>query len=359
MDSLSQAVLGAAVGVAVAGRRIGARKAALTGAVLGTVPDLDVFYPYGDPVSDFVLHRGPTHSLIVQALVTPLFAEPLVRFMSGLRERRWTAYLMVYLVFATHALLDAMTVYGTRLFWPLSDVPVGLGSVFIIDPLYTLPLLAVTVWALARRDLSGRLRVATHGALALSTLYLGWSVVGQQMADARASVVLDRLGIAPERAIATPTPFNTLFWRVIAIDDDRFLNVYVPLLGVGETVHVHDRGADLPFCLDQIPAARTVAEFSKGFVRFRRDGDRLRIGDLRMGLTPSYVFDFQVAEWDGAGFTPVLPVQVRSPRSADGDWDWLLAGIRGEAVSRPVEHAALLDPDARKVAQAVVPAPRC
>ena len=59
------------------GPRIGPRKAVLVGAVLGTAPDLDVFVPLGDPVSDFVLHRGPTHSLIVQALVTPLFAEPL------------------------------------------------------------------------------------------------------------------------------------------------------------------------------------------------------------------------------------------------------------------------------------------
>ena len=46
MDSLTQVVLGSAVGYAVLGNKIG-RKAALWGAALGTLPDLDVFIPYG------------------------------------------------------------------------------------------------------------------------------------------------------------------------------------------------------------------------------------------------------------------------------------------------------------------------
>ena len=44
MDSLTQAALGGAVGYAVLGNKVG-RKAALWGAILGTLPDLDVFYP--------------------------------------------------------------------------------------------------------------------------------------------------------------------------------------------------------------------------------------------------------------------------------------------------------------------------
>ena len=99
MDSLSHAVLGASVGVAVAGRRLGPRKAALTGAVLGTVPDLDILWDHGDPISNFVLHLGASHSLIIQALVTPLFGEALMRLMRGLREHRLTAYWLVFLCF--------------------------------------------------------------------------------------------------------------------------------------------------------------------------------------------------------------------------------------------------------------------
>ena len=49
MDSLTQIALGAAVGTAVLGRKVGAR-AALWGAAVATLPDLDVLFPYGDPV---------------------------------------------------------------------------------------------------------------------------------------------------------------------------------------------------------------------------------------------------------------------------------------------------------------------
>jgi membrane-bound metal-dependent hydrolase YbcI (DUF457 family) len=64
MDSLTQVVLGAAVAEAAIGRRVG-RRAALFGAVLGTLPDLDVFVSFGGVVEDFVYHRGASHSLLV------------------------------------------------------------------------------------------------------------------------------------------------------------------------------------------------------------------------------------------------------------------------------------------------------
>lgn len=50
MDSLSQAVLGSAVGMAIMGRRTALWKAALIGVVAGTMPDLDAFIDHGDPI---------------------------------------------------------------------------------------------------------------------------------------------------------------------------------------------------------------------------------------------------------------------------------------------------------------------
>ena len=357
MDSVTQAVLGATIGVAMVGRRIGPRKAALLGAALGTVPDLDVIISHGDPVSDYVLHRGPTHSLIVQAAVTPLFAEPLVRFLRGLRNGRWTTYMMVYLVFATHALVDAMTIYGTKLLWPLTDFPFGLGSMFIIDPIYSLPLVGIALCALFYGRFSGRLHRWTVGALIVSTLYMGWSAVGQTITTSRAETVLQARGISPERMFATPTVFNTIFWRVVAVDGDRYLNMYIPLFGYTADlpVYAHNRGKDFSFCLEANPAAQKIVKFSRGFVRFKRIDGELRTGDLRMGLEPSYVFDFAVARWDGVGFTPIQPRQIESEIGSDGDIDWLFSGLRGESLERPSEVAYLIPPaDAEtQVAQSV------
>ena len=64
MDSVTQIVLGSAVGHAVLGRQAG-RRAALWGAVCGTLPDLDVLVPLADPVAAFTYHRSASHSLII------------------------------------------------------------------------------------------------------------------------------------------------------------------------------------------------------------------------------------------------------------------------------------------------------
>jgi inner membrane protein len=138
MDSLTQFVLGSAVGVAVMGRRTAAWKAALWGGLCGTLPDLDAFVDHGDPVANMTLHRADSHALFWLTLAAPPIAA-LAAWAS--RESasfaRW--WLAVWLALVTHPLLDLMTVYGTQLGRPFTDHPYALGSIFIIDPLYTLP----------------------------------------------------------------------------------------------------------------------------------------------------------------------------------------------------------------------------
>ena len=124
MDSLTQLTLGAAVGEAVLGRQVG-RRAALWGALLGTLPDLDVLVPLGDAVRDFTYHRGPSHSLFVLAALTPLVMWLILKIHPQTRPLRGRWTMLVYAVFTTHVLLDALTVYGTQIFWPL---PVPLSS---------------------------------------------------------------------------------------------------------------------------------------------------------------------------------------------------------------------------------------
>lgn len=75
MDSITQAVLGAAMGEAVLGKKIG-NKAILIGALAGTIPDLDVLSRLfiDDQIYGLLYHRGITHSILFTFLASPLFA---------------------------------------------------------------------------------------------------------------------------------------------------------------------------------------------------------------------------------------------------------------------------------------------
>ena len=68
MDSLTQIALGSAVGVAVMGRRTAVWKAALWGAIGGTLPDLDAFIDHGDPILNMTRHRAESHALFFLTL---------------------------------------------------------------------------------------------------------------------------------------------------------------------------------------------------------------------------------------------------------------------------------------------------
>ena len=74
MDSLTQIVLGAAVGEAVLGKKIGNR-AMLWGAIGGTLPDLDIIANFFvNDLQALVIHRGFSHSLLFGVLMPILLA---------------------------------------------------------------------------------------------------------------------------------------------------------------------------------------------------------------------------------------------------------------------------------------------
>ncbi len=331
MDSLSQLALGAAVGVAVMGRRTAVWKAALAGGIAGTLPDLDVFIDHGDPVSNMTLHRTWTHALFWLTLAAPVLAAVAARLDGGrARFGRW--WLALCLALVTHPLLDAMTVYGTQLLVPFSDHPFGVGSIFIIDPLYTVPLLVGLIAVLA----GARLRWNAAG-LALSCAYLAWSALAQHWVRTDALAQLRTQGIAHEQLLVTPAPFNTLLWRVVAMTPDGYHEGFRSLLD-GSRPMVFDRferRADLRAALAGHPPLERIAWFSRGFWKMSGRDGQVVISDLRMGQEPFYVFAFGV----GRKASPIEP--VTPPVAAGGHGDaraglaWVWRRMWGEAVSPP------------------------
>ncbi|MCW5730125.1 MAG: metal-dependent hydrolase [Alphaproteobacteria bacterium] len=335
MDSVTQFALGATVGTLALGARIGPRRAALFGGILAMLPDLDILLPAADPVEAFVNHRGFSHSVVVLTIVAPVAGEALRLVVRRLRDARLRCYLAVWLILVTHALLDAFTTYGTRILWPLSDHPVSFSTIFIIDPAYTLPLLIATIIALT----GGRWR-PTHAygarlALLLSSLYLAWTVVAQQIAERKVLAALERHGVRAERLAMIPMPFNSFLWRGLAVEGDRYYNVYRSVLDTGDAggVHAHERRMALADGLPDQSRIAAIADFSGGFYAFRRVGDELLLSDLRLGVEPNYVFTFRIAEFRQGMAAAVFP--VRMPRGYDlTQLGWLWRRIFDETAPR-------------------------
>lgn len=239
MDSLSQIVLGASVQGAILGKYQG-RKAYLYGAMLGTLPDLDVFIHYGDPISNMTYHRGFSHSLIVLTAVGLAGAWLISRY------HQWRDMPLPYstkrlalamtLALITHPILDSFTVYGTQLLWPLQEslalTPFSIASVFIIDPLYTIPLLIAMIFGFIK---GRQLSVFKAGLLAncprlavwmliISSGYLMLSIGLKYYAQDQAEQTLAAANIDNITRIKTmPVLPTILMWRTVAQDEQNRL----------------------------------------------------------------------------------------------------------------------------------------
>ena len=335
MDSLSQAALGAAIGVAVMGRRTKPWKAALIGALAGTLPDLDSFYDHGNPISNMVFHRANSHALFWQTLASlPIAALATAALRDWKHFPQW--WLTIWLALVTHALLDWTTVYGTQLGLPFTAHPFALGSMFIIDPLYTLPLLIGIGVALALRNVRGwRWNAA---GLVLSTVYLAWSALAQQHATGVAQESLRAQGHHVEQLLVTPAPLNTLLWRVVAMTPQGYLEGYYSLLDRDRTITFDrfPRGEDLYVKLRDNSSVAAIARFSHGFFKLSERDGRVVITDLRMGMEPRYTFNFGVAQRQGMSLVPMAPPDRTSERpNIDTGLPWLWRRALGEKLSPP------------------------
>jgi inner membrane protein len=324
MDTVTQIGLGAAVGEAVLGRQIG-RRAPLWGGICGLLPDLDVLVPLGDAVRNYTYHRGPSHSLFVLAAVTPLMVYAILRMhpQTAAHRVRWSW--LVFLAFATHVLLDCLTVYGTQIFWPLPTPPVMWSTLFIIDPVYSLPLLAGVLAAILISRKTTRGHTANAVCLAVSTVYLFWSIGAKLHVESTAWESLRRQNIGYSALLTTPTAFNTLLWRVLAMDGEGYAEGYYSVLDRSREIRMTRYPAN-HHLLEGLEAHWPVQRlqwFTHGFFAVQMIEKGIIMTDLRMGMEPDYTFRFLVAAAGNPHPVPEAGRRVKGPRTTKVlNWIW-------------------------------------
>jgi len=216
MDPLSQAVLGSVVSQSVR-NKAGLIRVGTIGALAGMSPDLDVLIRSAtDPLLSLEYHRQFTHSLIFIPLGAALCA---LAFWPFVRRQMsyWQVWLVALVGYATHGLLDACTSYGTMLLWPFSDARIAWSNISVVDPLFTLPLLAAVVLAGVNQSvLTARL------GMMWGLLYLAFGLVQQDRATTAGEALAASRGHDPVAVSSKPSFGNILLWKIIYEHKDRY-----------------------------------------------------------------------------------------------------------------------------------------
>lgn len=286
MDSLTQIILGAAVAEAVAGKKMG-NKAALWGAVAGTIPDLDVLLSgLYHPIDAALMHRGVSHSVFFAFVAGPILGWLFFKLYKERYERKLWVRLW-FLAIITHPMLDIFTNYGTQFFWPFKE-RITFNTVFVIDPLYTVPFMICLLVALfMRKDRPARQKWNMAG-IVYSSLYLLWGVVIKLVLLWNATGYFESQELKTSNAMVTPMPLTSFYWMMLVEDEQNYYVGYKSLFyGFNpldtDTIPKNKKALD-ELKWDQKNYSETLKFISKGYYTTEIEGDTLRFFDLRFGV---------------------------------------------------------------------------
>ncbi len=294
MDPISQGVLGASLPLASNKSIIKSehvKTVAWLGCIAGMSPDIDVLIQSPtDPILFLEYHRQFTHSLIfipIGALICSIlfyrWYKRALTFKQG--------YLVCLLGYATHALLDACTTYGTLLLWPFSDLRIAWNNVSVVDPIFTIPIIILVILSVRKAN-----PVFSKIALVWGVSYLLIGVLQRERAELLGWDLAQSRGHTPARLEAKPGFGNLLLWKIVYETNDRFyVDAYrmgvKPQLYKGDSVRKLDMARDLPWLeadTQQGDDLRRFKWFSNDYLGIDPNNP-LYIIDIRYSMLPNQI----------------------------------------------------------------------
>ncbi len=303
MDSLTQIALGAAVGEAALGKKIG-NKAMLYGAIAGTIPDLDVLAgQFTDLVTALEIHRGITHSILFAVVLAPLLGRLVSLYEKKATWKEWTW--LFFLGLFTHSLLDAHTSWGTQLFWPL-EYTVAFKNIFVIDPLYTLPLLIGLILAMRQKRTAPKRRKYNRWGLLLSSAYLVFTLIIKGVVYFEFKEALQNQGIEYAALETKPTPLNSILWSAnVKTETAYFIGYYSLFDSTPIQFSRYPKNHDLLGDLKGNDKIQRMISISEHWYLLSKQDGNLYFNDLRYGTlsiqpgATNFVFSYKIEKKNG------------------------------------------------------------
>jgi inner membrane protein len=230
MDTLTHALSGALVARATEAKaprpdQLPRRLRMWIGFWAAAFPDSDFIVNFINPLSYLALHRGITHSVIVP----PIWALGLAFVLMLVARRRYsvTAFVGVCtLGIGIHIAGDVINAFGTMIFAPLSMWRAQIATTFVIDPFFTLIIVAGLIasmrWKVTRAP-------AVIGLVILAA-YVGFQAVLHRQAVALADAFVAAHRLESARAHAIPQPLSPFNWMVVVEQPQGYRVAYVSRL---------------------------------------------------------------------------------------------------------------------------------
>lgn len=206
----------------------------LLGAVAKSIPDFDLFVTgLADPRAYMCDHRAHTHSLIFEAL----YALPIAWLLVKLFKQKVSFNRMLLFMLAClwgHSLLDWCTNFGTQLLLPFTNENYSLNTLAIVDLLFTLPMLIMTLIAVFYKKNEMRRNRLAKASLIYCFIYLGMTFINKAQAEnvVKESIEINKIPVTAH--MSNPTMLNNVLWYAVASNDST---VFV---GEFSLLHKHD-----------------------------------------------------------------------------------------------------------------------
>jgi inner membrane protein len=345
MDSITQIILGAAVGEAALGKKIGNR-AMVWGAIAGTIPDLDVLANFFMlPIDALAFHRAISHSFVFSAiaavclgwlihkmyqlshhkkigiaswsllvvgigsligltgnisivkisialvvLISLLFLIFKRYTRSGYttpiatsREWQW----MFFWAFVTHPILDCHTTYGTQFFLPFSDYRVAFNNIAVADPAYTVPFMVCLLIAMSLPKASVNRIRWNYAGLIISSLYMLFTFYNKSRINTIFEQTLVLEQVNANRYMTTPTILNNILWSGVAETDSAYYYGQYSFFDIENTFKLNKIDKNRSLLGDAIntdPTIKKLRWFSNDYYIIKPSiGDSLMYYDVRYG----------------------------------------------------------------------------
>lgn len=287
MDSITQIVLGAAVGEAVLGKKVGSR-AMLWGAIAGTIPDLDVFLRFFvDEITSTEMHRGFSHSLLFAILIAPILgwiAHKIHHKWKDASFKNWSW--LFFWATVTHPLLDAHTTWGTQFFWPF-EYRLAYKNIFVVDPLYTIPFLILLLIAMFHKRTNPRRRVFNNAGLIVSSSYMVLTLIFKWIAFGEFQETLQADDIEYVEMDTKPTPLNSILWNAQVETKTGYRVAYYSFLDSKKIKFSHEfpKNHHLLEPYKDQKVVKQLIKIAAGWYFIELEGDKMIFYDMRFGQT--------------------------------------------------------------------------